>query len=54
MVEDSKYQHYISWSASGRSFIVFDPVAFAKDVLPKCVPKNWPLQCAAVANAISQ
>ena len=35
MVEDPNYQHLISWSPGGRSFIVHDAVSLAKQVLPK-------------------
>ncbi|KAI9018439.1 HSF-type DNA-binding-domain-containing protein [Hyaloraphidium curvatum] len=40
MVSDPTYQHYISWSAAGSSFVVCNVLEFSKEVLPKHYKHN--------------
>ncbi|KAK9079321.1 hypothetical protein SSX86_000992 [Deinandra increscens subsp. villosa] len=40
MVDDSRLDQIISWSKSGASFIVWDPVEFARRILPKNFKHN--------------
>lgn len=35
MLEDPSLRDYIAWSEDGRSFLVYDPADFARDVLPR-------------------
>ncbi|POY73763.1 hypothetical protein BMF94_3301 [Rhodotorula taiwanensis] len=35
MLEDPALRQYIAWSEDGKSFLVFNPVDFARDVLPR-------------------
>jgi len=35
MVVDPNYQHLISWTASGSSFVVANVLEFSREVLPK-------------------
>ncbi|KAI9259155.1 HSF-type DNA-binding-domain-containing protein [Helicostylum pulchrum] len=35
MVNDKRYQHLISWNASGRSFLVCNATRFAQEILPE-------------------
>ncbi|RUS18619.1 HSF-type DNA-binding-domain-containing protein [Endogone sp. FLAS-F59071] len=35
MLEDKSYTHTVSWGSTGESFVVHDPNAFAKSILPK-------------------
>ncbi|CAA7035354.1 unnamed protein product [Microthlaspi erraticum] len=38
MVDDSSTDSIVSWSESGKSFVVWNEVEFVKDVLPRCLP----------------
>ena len=40
MVEDPSHQYLLSWSAAGTSFIVYNGMEFARDVLPKFFKHN--------------
>lgn len=40
MVEDPMTNSVVSWSHSGRSFIVWNPPEFARDLLPKYFKHN--------------
>ncbi|KAK4524151.1 hypothetical protein GAYE_SCF01G2050 [Galdieria yellowstonensis] len=40
LVSDPKTQDLCSWTASGRSFVIWNPTAFARDVLPNYFKHN--------------
>eukprot|EP01134_Creolimax_fragrantissima_P008176 CFRG8176T1 len=40
MLDDPKSEEFISWSASGTSFFIFDSVTFSKDILPQYFRHN--------------
>lgn len=40
MVEDPSSDSIVSWSANNKSFVVWDPTEFARDLLPKFFKHN--------------
>ncbi|PWA62356.1 hypothetical protein CTI12_AA362560 [Artemisia annua] len=40
MVDDSNYDHILSWNRGGQSFVVWDPQAFSTNLLPRYFKHN--------------
>ncbi|KAL5709593.1 Heat Stress Transcription Factor [Ranunculus cassubicifolius] len=40
LVDDPSLDHVISWGSTGQSFVVWDPVVFARDIIPRNFKHN--------------